>query len=46
MRHALAEQNFRTYEDVQKWVSEWLALKPEKFFCTVSTNYVKDGENV
>lgn len=32
MAHRLAEQHFKTYEDVQKWVSEWFASKPEKFF--------------
>lgn len=32
MAHGLAEQQFKTYEDVQKWVAEWFASKPEKFF--------------
>jgi len=32
MAHAIDEQHFKAYEDVKKWVSEWIALKPEKFF--------------
>lgn len=32
MEHALAEQHFTSYEDVGKWVDEWLASKNEQFF--------------
>lgn len=32
MAHALAEQHFKSYEDVEKWLSEWFASKQEKFF--------------
>ena len=34
MAHALAEEHFNSYEDVEKWVSEWLevASKDESFF--------------
>lgn len=32
MAHALAEQHFKSYEDVEKWLSEWFAAKEEKFF--------------
>ena len=32
MSHALVEQHFKTYEDLQKWVPIWFACKQEKFF--------------
>ncbi|EGI62127.1 Mariner Mos1 transposase, partial [Acromyrmex echinatior] len=32
MAHALAEEHFNSYEDVEKWVSEWIASKNESFF--------------
>jgi len=30
--HALSEQHFKTYEEVENWVSEWFASKQEKFY--------------
>ena len=32
MAHALAEEHLNSYEDVEKWVSEWIASKDESFF--------------
>jgi [histone H3]-lysine36 N-dimethyltransferase SETMAR len=32
MAHALAEQKFSSYENVQIWVEEWFASKSEDFF--------------
>ena len=32
MAHDLAEQHFRSYEDVKKWIDSWIASKDEKFF--------------
>ena len=32
MAHALAEEHFNSYEDIEKWVSEWIASKDESFF--------------
>ena len=30
--HALAEQHFDSYEEVENWVSGWFALKDEQFY--------------
>ena len=30
--HALAEEHFNSYEDVEKWISDWIASKDESFF--------------
>lgn len=32
MSHALAEQHFTSYEDVEKWLHDWIASKDEQFF--------------
>ena len=32
MGHALAEQHFDSYEEVENWVSDWFTLKDESFF--------------
>ena len=32
MGHSLAEQRFANYEEVEKWLVEWCALKEKKFF--------------
>lgn len=32
MGHALAEQHFDSYEEVENWVSGWFALKDEQFY--------------
>jgi len=50
MGHALAERQFDSYEDVRKWLDEWLEngllRKMRSFFDVVYTNCPKDGENV
>jgi hypothetical protein len=32
MAHTLSEQHFKTYVEVENWVSEWFASKQEKFY--------------
>lgn len=32
MAHGLADQSFNSFEDVKKWVDEWIASKDESFF--------------
>lgn len=32
MGHALAEQHFGSFEDVEKWLDEWIDEKNEQFF--------------
>ena len=32
MAHDLAEQHFRSYKDVKKWIVSWIAYKDEQFF--------------
>jgi len=32
MGHALTEQQFDSYEEVEKWVSEWFASKDDQFY--------------
>ena len=32
MGHALAEQRFTSYENVQKWLDDWFASKEQQFF--------------
>ena len=31
--HGLAEQQFRSYEDIEKWLDSWIASKDEPFYC-------------
>jgi len=46
MGHALAEQRFDSYEDVQKWLDEWFATKGEDFYWRGIHKCPKDGKNV
>jgi len=46
MGHALAEGHFDSYEDVRKWLDEWLPRKMRNFFGVVYTNCPKDGKNI
>jgi len=47
MGHALAEQRFGSYEDVNKWLDEWNSRQKGKIFTgVISTNCPKDGKNV
>ena len=32
MAHGLAHQNFRSYEEVKKWIDSWMASKDASFF--------------
>jgi histone-lysine N-methyltransferase SETMAR len=32
MSHGLADQHFSNYEEVKKWLDDWIASKPEKFY--------------
>ena len=32
MGRSLAEQRFANFEEVEKWIVEWFALKEKKFF--------------
>ena len=32
MAHGLAGQKFRSYEDIEKWLDSWIALKDENFY--------------
>ena len=32
MAHGLADQQFRSYEDIEKWVDSWIASKDEHFY--------------
>ena len=31
MTHGLADQKFRSYEDIEKWLDSWIASKDEHF---------------
>lgn len=32
MAHDLSEQSFKDYDEVQKWLEQWIGTKPQKFF--------------
>ena len=32
MAHGLADQQFRSYEDIEKWLNSWIASKDEHFY--------------
>ena len=32
MAQALADQQFRSYEDIKKWIDSWIASKDENFY--------------
>lgn len=32
MQHGLTDQHFRNYDEVKKWIDEWIADKPIEFF--------------
>lgn len=46
MAHCLSEHRFHNFEDVKKWLDDWIALKQEKFFLTVCTSYHKTGHKL
>jgi hypothetical protein len=32
MQHGFADQNFKTYNEIKKWLDEWFPSKNEHFF--------------
>lgn len=32
MAHVLADQHFRTYDEVKNWIDLWIASKDDQFF--------------
>ena len=32
MAHGLTDQQFRSYEDIEKWLNSWIASKKENFY--------------
>nr|KAF6360048.1 hypothetical protein mMyoMyo1_011006 [Myotis myotis] len=46
MAHALSEQHFKTYEEVENWDSEWFASKQQKFYWYSIHKLPKVGGNV
>ncbi|EFN88609.1 Histone-lysine N-methyltransferase SETMAR, partial [Harpegnathos saltator] len=32
MTHGLSDQHFNNYEEIEKWLNEWVASKDESFF--------------
>ena len=32
MAHGLADQQFRSYEDIEKWLDSWIASTDEHFY--------------
>lgn len=32
MQHGLVDTHFRNYEDVRKWIDEWIASKDQSFY--------------
>ena len=47
MAHGLADQQFRSYEDIEKWLDSRIAPKDEHFYRnTVFKLYEKDGQKL
>ena len=38
MAHGLADQQFRLYEDIEKWLDSWIASKDKHFYRLVKFN--------
>jgi len=32
MQHGLSEQHFNSFEDIKKWLDDWIASKESEFF--------------
>jgi len=32
IQHSFTDQHFKTYEEIKKWLDEWIASKDEHFF--------------
>lgn len=46
MAHGLSEQRFHNFEDVKKWLDDWIASKEEKFFFDGIHKLPKNWEKV
>lgn len=46
MAHGLAKQQFKNYQDVKKWLDEWIASKQVNFFCDGIRKLIKNWKNV
>jgi len=44
MQHGLTD--FKTYDEIQKWFDEWIALKDEHFFYSEVTYYQKSEKKL
>ena len=42
MAHGLADQHFRSYEEIKNWIDSWIASKDDQFFRR-EIHYPKDG---
>ncbi|GFX84111.1 mariner Mos1 transposase [Trichonephila clavipes] len=43
MTHGLADQQFRSYEEVKNWIDSWIASKDDQFFNAGFVRCPKDG---
>ena len=43
MAHGLADQHFRSYEEVKNWIDSWIASKDDQFFRRGIRTLPKDG---
>jgi len=43
MAHGLADQHFRSYEEVKNWIDSSIASKDDQFFDAGFVRYPKDG---
>ncbi|EGI58030.1 Mariner Mos1 transposase [Acromyrmex echinatior] len=43
MAHGLADQHFRSYEEVKNWIDSWIASKDDRFFDAGFVRCPKDG---
>ena len=43
MAHGLADQHFRSYEEVKNWIDSWIAKMMTSFFDAGFVRYPKDG---
>jgi len=45
MAHGLADQHFRSYEEVKNWIDSWIASEDDQFFrrgiCTLPKRWEK-----
>ena len=46
MAYGLADQHFRSYEDIEKWLDSQIASKDEHFYRIVFEMYPKDAQKL